>query len=97
MAEGQVLRVAPEAFLILSSGVTDPIGRLGGSASLASLGASLGVGEPRGQVLLLASSRSTASRAVMIGIPWKLPIGTRSRLSPEAMRSAWPVTAAAMT
>jgi hypothetical protein len=43
---------------------------------------------PMGQVLLLASSRSTASRAVMIDVPWKLPSGSKSRLSPEAMRSA---------
>lgn len=49
------------------------------------------------QVLPLVSSRSTASRALTMGMLAQRPIGKRSRLSPDAMRSAWPVMAAAMT
>ena len=46
---------------------------------------------------LSVSSRSAASRAMTIWMPWTLPTGKRSRLSPEAMRSAWPASAAAIT
>ena len=38
--------------------------------------------------LPVASNRLTASRAVTMAMPWKLPKGNKSRLSPEAMRWA---------
>ena len=42
----------------------------------------------------VAPMRVTASAGARIGMPWKLPIGQRSRLSPEAMTSAWLARAA---
>jgi len=44
-----------------------------------------------GQVLAFASSRLMASHTVML----MMTIGSRSRLSPDAIRSAWPATATA--
>ena len=46
----------------------------------------------RVQASPLACNRSTASRPVMIGIPWKLPIGKRSRLS-KTFNPAYPMGA----
>jgi len=50
-----------------------------------------------GQVLSLASTRSTTSRAVTMAMPWWEPMGSRCLRSPVTISSALAATAAAMT